>query len=179
MTTRHTASPPVIRFKSRVVRQPRIGKSGSFMLIRVPDAPGKLLTGMTNVEGTINGHPFRATLEPGASGGRAVPVNQAMLAGADAAVGDTVALAILGPEPKLAIPADLRAAFTASHAAKALWGDLTPLGQRDWVRWIESAKTPQTRARRVKRTTEQLAEGKRRPCCVNLYEFMLSHIDKD
>ncbi|MBV8460504.1 MAG: YdeI/OmpD-associated family protein, partial [Candidatus Eremiobacteraeota bacterium] len=54
--------------------------------------------------------------------------------------------------------------------------DLTRLGRLDWMRWINSAKTPETRARRVRRTVEQLSSGKRRPCCVNFYEFMLHRV---
>jgi Bacteriocin-protection, YdeI or OmpD-Associated/Domain of unknown function (DUF1905) len=132
---------------------------------------------MESAEGTINGHPFRATLERAASGTRALRVNQAMLRGADARIGDTVQLAILGPEPKLVVPADLRAAMAASEPAKTLWKDMSDLARRDYVRWVEATNNPETRARRIKRTVEQLAEGKRRPCCVNTYEYSLLRID--
>ena len=60
-----------------------------------------------------------------------------------------------------------------------MWKDLTKLGRQDWVRWIESAKSPETRARRVTRTIDQLAEGKRRACCVNVYEYMLNRVEED
>ncbi|MBN1362168.1 MAG: YdeI/OmpD-associated family protein [Sedimentisphaerales bacterium] len=102
-----------------------------------------------------------------------------MCQGAGADAGDTVQLAILGPEPEAKVPADLRVALGASDEAKALWSDLTPMGRRDWIRWIDAAKKPQTRARRITRTVEQLSSGKRRPCCVNVYEFMLCRIDED
>ena len=126
----------------------------------------------------MNGHPFRAALEPNPSGGHWLRVNEAMRKGAGAAAGDTVKLAILGPEPEPNVPADLRVALTASPEAKTLWKDLTPTGRRDWIRWIESAKKPETRTRRVTRTVEQLSEGKRRPCCVNVYEFMLCRVQE-
>jgi uncharacterized protein YdeI (YjbR/CyaY-like superfamily) len=99
-----------------------------------------------------------------------------MREGAGADAGDTVKLAILGPEPEPTVPADLRVPLAASRQATTLWKDLTSIGRRDWIRWIESAKTPETRARRVTRTVEQLSSGKRRPCCVNVYEFMLSRV---
>lgn len=124
----------------------------------------------------MNGHPFRAALEPNTSGGQQLRVNKAMRDGAGADAGDTVKLAILGPEPKPRIPADLRVAFSASREARALWKELTPDGRRDWIRWIDSTKSAQTRARRVTRTVEQLSAGKRRPCCVNVYEFMLRRV---
>ncbi len=88
-------------------------------------------------------------------------------------------IAILGAEPEPNIPADLRNAFSGAPKAKAVWNELTIMGRRDWIRWIELAKTLETRARRVKRTVEQLSEGKRRACCVNVYEFMLCRMDEE
>ena len=99
-----------------------------------------------------------------------------MREGAGADVGDTVQLAILEPEPEPIMPSDLRVPLTGSDKAKTLWKDLTPIGRTNWIRWVVSAKQPETRARRIRRTVEQLSEGKRRPCCVNIYEFMISHI---
>jgi uncharacterized protein YdeI (YjbR/CyaY-like superfamily) len=66
-------------------------------------------------------------------------------------------------EPKL--PADLRNVLAASARAKAQWEDLTPIARRDFVSWIESAKQPETRKRRVESVPSRLASGKRRPCC--------------
>lgn len=172
------SGPSVIRFQARLVRDSNGAKGGSQTLLNVPKVASKKLRGMTKVEGTINGHPFRAELEASAAGGQSLRVNNAMRGGADADVGDTVKLAVLGPEPAPAIPADLRGPLTASRDAKALWKDLTVVARRDWIRWIEGAKTPETRARRVRRTVEQLSEGKRRPCCVNVYEFMQRRVQE-
>jgi len=167
--------PAVLRFAARLVRHPNTAKNDSTVL-NLPEPIAKKLHGLTTLEGTINDHPFRAPLDETATGRCSLRVNKAMLKGARADVGDTVNLAVLGPEPKLKIPADLRRAFAPSHEAQELWKDLAPLAQRDWVRWIEGAKTPETRARRITRTIDQLAEGKRRPCCVNFYEYMLDRI---
>ncbi len=170
--------PSVFRFKARLVRLPTTAKADATMQLDVPKAIGTKLRGMTKVEGIINGHPFRSTLEPTTSGGHSLRVNRAMHKGAGADAGDTVTLAILGPEPEPTVPADLRNAFKSSHSAKALWKDLTTEGRRDWIRWIDSTANPQTRARRVRRTVEQLSEGKRRPCCVNVYEYMLQRVQR-
>ena len=170
--------PSVFRFQARLFRHPMAAKTGSRALLDVPKVVSKKLRGMTKVEGTMNGHPFRAALESNPSGGHWLRVNRAMREGAGADAGDTVRLAILGPEPEPTVPADLRVALAASPRAKTLWKDLTPIGRRDWTRWIESAKRPETRARRVTRTVEQLSSGKRRPCCVNVYEFMLCRVQE-
>jgi hypothetical protein len=173
-------SASVLRFKARLFRHPKAAVAGgsATLLLDVPALVSKKArsSGMTTVEGTINGHPFRATLEPNTSAGHWLPVNKAMRQGADADVGDTVQLAILEPEREPMMPSDLRVALTASDKAKTLWKDLTPISRTDWIRWVVSARQPETRARRIRRTVEQLSEGKRRPCCVNIYEFMMSRI---
>ena len=170
-----------MRFEARLFRHPQKAKAGSKALLNVPEWVGKQLfsRGITKVEGTMNGQPFRAVLEPDPSGGYWLHVNKAMRRGAAADVGDTVQLAILGPEPEPTLPEDFRVALTASHDAETLWKDLTLMGRLDWVRWIESARKPEIRARRIRRTVEQLSSGDRRACCVNVYEFMLDRIRED
>lgn len=173
--------PPVLRFEARLFQRPGIAKTDLQPLLEVPEWVSKLFPAhvSTKVEGTINGHPFRAALEPDTSAGHWLRVNKAMLKGAGADVGATVRLAILGPEPEPRVPADLKGALGTSHEAKTLWDDLTSMGRRDWIRWIESAKQPETRTRRVARTVEQLSSGKRRACCVNVYEYMLRRVREE
>lgn len=61
--------------------------------------------------------------------------------------------------------ADLRGAIEADAATLALWVALTPLGRNEFICWVEDAKQPATRQRRIARTREELHEGKKRPCC--------------
>ncbi|MBV8669903.1 MAG: DUF1905 domain-containing protein, partial [Candidatus Eremiobacteraeota bacterium] len=58
------AGPSVFRFGAQLVRHPKPAQQGGWGLVNVPKSIGKQLRGMTTVEGTINGHPFRAALEP-------------------------------------------------------------------------------------------------------------------
>lgn len=60
---------------------------------------------------------------------------------------------------------DMRAALTADPAILALWQSLTPLGRNEFICWVDDAKQAPTRERRIRRTVEELAEGKKRPCC--------------
>ena len=60
---------------------------------------------------------------------------------------------------------DVKAAISADPGVLALWQGLTPLGRNEFLCWIEDAKQEQTRARRIRRTVEEMQEGKRRPCC--------------
>ena len=63
------------------------------------------------------------------------------------------------------LPADLREALTANSTALAAWKDITPLARNEFICWVEDAKQPTTRERRIRRTQEELEDGQRRPCC--------------
>jgi uncharacterized protein YdeI (YjbR/CyaY-like superfamily) len=63
------------------------------------------------------------------------------------------------------VPEDLSAALAAVPAAETAWLALTPIGRRDFIGWINEAKQPETRRRRIERCCENLLKGKRRPCC--------------
>ena len=76
-----------------------------------------------------------------------------------------------GSEPRL--PKDLRKALAATPVAKARWRDLTPIARRDFISWIDSAKQPETRRRRIERACSMLAAGKRRPCCYSIVSLNL------
>ncbi len=63
------------------------------------------------------------------------------------------------------MPVDLKKALLADNKILELWEDITPLARNEFTCWVENAKQIETRKRRVKRTCEELLEGKRRPCC--------------
>jgi len=63
------------------------------------------------------------------------------------------------------LPADLHEALMANATAREAWIDITPLARNEFICWVEDAKQEKTRARRIRRTQEELEEGKRRPCC--------------
>ncbi|RYY44957.1 MAG: hypothetical protein EOP59_05305, partial [Sphingomonadales bacterium] len=60
---------------------------------------------------------------------------------------------------------DLQAAVRADPEVLSLWESLTPLGRNEFICWVDDAKQPATRQRRIMRTREELIEGKKRPCC--------------
>ena len=57
---------------------------------------------------------------------------------------------------------DLYTALAASPTAKAQWSDLTPIERRDFISWMDSAKQPEARNRRIEKACVMLAAGKRR-----------------
>lgn len=138
------------------------------------EASAKLPTrSMTSVKGLMNGHAFRATLEPDGQKSHWLKVTEKLRKAAGATPGDTVELEIesLGKEPEPKLPADLRKALAAAPKAKAVWADITPVARRDWIHWIVSAKQEDTRARRIRNAADMLAGGKRRVCCFDRSGF--------
>lgn len=63
------------------------------------------------------------------------------------------------------MPNDLKDAILSNKEVDKLWEDITPLARNEFICWVEDAKQEKTRERRIKRTSEELLEGKRRPCC--------------
>ena len=62
------------------------------------------------------------------------------------------------------LPKDFKIAIENSGLSD-FWQSLTPLAKNEFLCWVESAKSESTRDRRITRVTEELNEGKRRPCC--------------
>jgi hypothetical protein len=158
-----------IRFRAKLLRAQATEKIRSSTFLTLPqNASAKLPSrAMTMVEGTINGLPFRAALEPDGKGSQRVRLNKALhdAAGADAGETATVEITRAGEEPEIRVPMDLRKALAAAPLAQAGWNDITPMARRDWIFSISSAKQPQTRRRRIEKACDMLASGKRRLCC--------------
>ena len=165
-----------IRFKAKLCRPAESAKTRSWSFLVLPkSASAKLPSrGMTAIEGTLNGYPFQATLEPDGQKSHWLKVDRKLSEAAGAEPGDVVTLDIAPaaevPEP--AVPSDLRKALAAAAPkARALWSDITPIARRDWIHWIASAKQPETRARRIKNACSMLAAEKRRVCCFDRSGF--------
>src|SRR6266516_1779769 len=78
-----------------------------------------------------------------------------------------------GEESEATLQVDLRKTLAAAPLAKAQWLYLTPIARRDFISWIDSAKQPETRRRRIEKACSMLAAGKRRPCCYSIVSLSL------
>ena len=171
-----TKTPCKIRFKAKLFRPAERDKAGSWTFLVLPkDASAKLPSrGMTAIEGTINGFPFQATLEPDGQKSHWLKVDRKLGKSVGAEADDIVMLEIVpaGKETEPEVPTDLRKALAAAAPkARAVWSDITPNARRDWIHWITSAKQEETRTRRVKDACSMLASGKRRVCCFDRSGF--------
>ena len=165
-----------VRFTTKLSRPAENEKGESWTFLILPrNASAKLPSrGTTAIEGTINGFPFRAVLEPDGQKSHWLKVDRKLGKSAGAEAGDTVTLEIApaSEEPEPAVPADVKKALAAAAPkARKLWSDITPVARRDWIHWIISAKQPETRARRIKNACSMLAADKRRPCCFDRSGF--------
>lgn len=63
------------------------------------------------------------------------------------------------------LPTDLRKVLESSEKALSTWENITPLARNEWICWVQSVKKAETRKEHLERAREDLAKGKRRPCC--------------
>jgi hypothetical protein len=161
-----------IHFKAKLLRP---AEADSWMFLILPkEASAKLPSrGLTPIEGTINGFPFQAALEPDGQKSHWLKVDRKLSKSAGADAGDIVTLEIApaGKETEPSIPPDLKKALAAAPKTRAVWSDITPNARRDWIHWITSAKQKETCTRRIKNACSMLAAGKRRVCCFDRSGF--------
>src|SRR5205823_12510124 len=107
-----------IRFKAKLFRPAKNAKADSWTFVVLPkNASAKLPSrGMTPIEGTINGFPFQAALEPDGQKSHWLRVDRKLGKSAGAEAGDIVTLEIApaGKETEHEVPTDLRKAVAAA-----------------------------------------------------------------
>ena len=110
---------------------------------------------------TIRDYTWRTT--PGVYDGVGhIVVNRAAKEATGVDAGDRVRVRMeLDTEPRrVTVPSDLRSEFAANGDAKAAFAKLSYTHQREYVEWIEEAKRPETRARRIAAAVERVRSGK-------------------
>lgn len=156
-------------FESLLLRPAKLVGDQDWTFLVLPRSASEKLPrrGRTSVEGTLNGHPFQATLEPDGQLGHWLKVDNALREAAGVEVGDVVTLEIASVAAELEpeVPPDFQEALTAAPEAKAVWDATTTIARVDWVHWVESAKQAKTRKSRVEKACDMLASGKARVCC--------------
>ena len=109
---------------------------------------------------TVNGHTYRTTAVR--MGGRfLVPLSAENREAAGVAAGEdiTVDLEADTAPREVTLPDDLAAAM--DDEARAAYDGLSYTHRKEWVRWVEEAKKPETRATRIEKTVTGLREGKK------------------
>ena len=146
-----------MEFRTTVVQS---GKTATGL--QVPDEVVAALGGGRRppVTVTLGGHGYRTTVAP-MGGAFWIPLAAEHREAAGVAAEQQVDVSIeLDSAPRtVELPEDLSAAL--DDAARAHFEGLAPSHKKEWVRWVEEAKKPETRATRVEKTVEALRAGRK------------------
>ena len=137
------------------------GRGGGGHLVDVPTEVVEALGGKGRipVTATFDGVPYRGSIVR-MGGGAVLGVQKAIMTEAGVRVGDSLTVVVRNDEGprEVEVPVDLAEALARNGAARAAFEGLSFSHKREHVRSITEAKRPQTRARRIELTIEQLVE---------------------
>jgi len=167
----HRRRPRAQRFRATIHKQ------GPNPYVDVPQRISRAFGGYARAgritsEGTLNNTPIRATLIPVGRGRHRLYVNGGMRAAARVAQGDTVSFELRPARPDtVRPPADVAALLRRVQGARAAFDLLSPSHRRELLRYVDDARTPEARQRRIQKTVAYVlnkrvpAEGRapRRP----------------
>lgn len=138
---------------------------GVFVVIpfSVAEVYGK--RGQLPVHVTFDGYPYQGSAVPLGDGHHALLLLKQIRKAIDKTIGDTVRVTMRHDTAvrKMEAPADLAEQLVANPKAAAYFDKLAYTHQREFVRWLEGAKRPETRAKRLADTLELLGQGRKRP----------------
>jgi hypothetical protein len=136
------------------------GRGGGH-LVDVPPEVVEALGGKGRipVAATFDGVPYRGSIVR-MGGGAVLGVQKSIMAEAGVSVGETLTVAVRNDETprQVDVPEDLAEAFGHYDAARVVFEGLSFSHKREYVRSITDAKRPETRARRIELTVQQLVE---------------------
>lgn len=118
--------------------------------------------GQVPVRATFDGEPYRGSLAP--MGGRHVlGVTRAIREAIGKDVGDSVHVVLeQDTEPRtVSVPPDLAAALSKAPGAAKTFDGLSYTRRKEYVRWVEEAKKPETRARRLREVIERVTAARK------------------
>jgi hypothetical protein len=140
-----------------------ITKSGSKVFIALPFNPNEVwgTKQRHHITGSVNGYPIRGSL--GSDGTQFfLLIGAAWRRDCGLEAGTTVEV-VLSPEgPQLEeLAADIASALEAEPQAKAFFEALATFYRNGYIKWIEGAKRPETRSKRLKEMMDLLRAGKK------------------
>lgn len=148
------------KFKAKLTAR---GPGGAWTFLEIPfdveQAFGS--KARVRVSGTINGFAFQNSLLPQGDGTHAMAVSKLLQAGAKAASGDEVlvAMEVDRSERVVEIPAELKKCLAAAKA-RAAFDALSYSHRKEFADWVASAKQAETRERRAQKAVPMVLEKK-------------------
>jgi hypothetical protein len=115
------------------------------------------------VQAAFDGEPYRGSMSNMGGDCHILIVVKKIRQKIDKQPGDKITVILsLDTEPRVVtVPPDFQALLNANPAAKQTFTTFSYSNQRDYVLWIEDAKRPETRQRRMTKAVDLLSAGKR------------------
>lgn len=150
-------SPVIQKFKEK-------GEKSGWTYILVPERIASKLSPKTKVsfrvKGKIDNHAVRqVALLPMGEGDFIIPLNLNMRKHIKKAVGDKVSVALEIDKSEFVFSGDFMACLKDEPKAMANFKKQPPSHQKYFSKWIESAKTDQTKVKRITQSVQGLAMG--------------------
>jgi len=138
------------------------GNGGAYVCIPfdVEQAFGKK---RVKVLAIIEGVPYRGSLVRMGTECHLLPVLKEIRQQLGKAIGEEIEVTVEEDTlpRQVVVPADLAQALATDTTAQAFFERLAYTHQKEYVKWIEEAKRPETRQARIIKTVEMLKQGKR------------------
>ncbi len=140
------------------------GDGGVFVVVPFSVAEVYGTRGRVPVQATFDGYPHQGSLVSLGDGHHALHPPKQVRRAIDKTIGDTVRVTLtrITEERKMEAPADLASKLADNAKAAAYFAKLSYTHQRDYVRWLDGAKKPEIRTRRLLETVELLEQGRKR-----------------
>ena len=151
------------RFQTKVEAA---GPAEAWCFVRVPAEVTEVLASKARVSIrlTVGKGIFSTSAFADGKGGHHVMFNKAMQAAGGVSAGDSVTLTLEREtgERKVNVPADLERALAKDANAKAFFEGLSPSCRKEYAGYVDEAKRPETRSRRITQTLATLKKGRKR-----------------
>ncbi|MBI5516235.1 MAG: DUF1905 domain-containing protein [Deltaproteobacteria bacterium] len=146
---------PTVRFRAELLRD------RMFYYVQIPEKVTKRLepfarSGRVSVKGTVGGEAYLGTFLPAGKGRQVLVLNADVRRRAALTVGEAVSLQLAPCAPDLVlVPEDLAARLKAAGLRKT-FDALAPSHRKAYLRYLDTAKSPVTRARYLDRVLSRL-----------------------
>ena len=141
----------------------------NFKIVRIPKEQSDKFTsrGQVMVEGLINNQHFVTPLEPDGKFGHWFNLNDIDPKAnySHSPIDLKINQISLWDEPN--VPNDIKKALNSDQNVLKLWKTITPMARWEWIRWINSTASADTRSKRIRVALDKMNKGERRPCCWN------------
>lgn len=165
----------IIKFEAKLLQV------GPLKIIKVPLDLSRDLSsrGIVMVKGTINNIDFKKPLEPDGKGSHWLEISPLLSKKIGVDIGERVILSMEQTDEWIEpdVPEDIMDAITKADLLKQ-WHLITTKSRWEWIRWIRSTKSLETRNKRIGVACSKLQKGDKNPCCFNASTCTVTEVSK-